>query len=131
MGGLGIVGLGPSRIVLEASLPSCCTGRVIQLLLDLLACTSRGALVASVLVVAVILAALVLVLRESVIFLILLISPLAHHVAEFNCGPGEISSEFLVSHLHVESVAEATDGVFVGDLCDCCTCFEETTHIRS
>ena len=91
----------------------------------------QGALVASALVVAVILAALVFVLRESVIFLVLLISPLAHHVVEFSYGPGEISSEFLVSHLHVESVAEATDGVFVGDLCDCCACFEETTHITS
>jgi len=74
-------------------------------------------------------AMLVGALGETFILFVHLVGPPLHHVAELDGGVGEVSSELAVCELRIESVMEATDCVFVGDVGDGGAYFEKTVRI--
>jgi hypothetical protein len=60
----------------------------------------------------------VVVLREGIILLVLLVSPLCHHVAQLHGSSRAVASEVMVGVLREEAVLEAADDVLVGNVGD-------------
>jgi hypothetical protein len=68
--------------------------------------------------VSVAVALLVVVALGKVIFLVLLVSPLCHHIAQLHCSIRVVALEVVVRVLREEPVLEVADHVFVSDVGD-------------
>jgi hypothetical protein len=80
--------------------------------------------------VAIAIALLVVVaLGEAVVLLILLVSPLCHHVAQLYRSSWVVAPEVVVRVLREEPVLEAADDILIGDVGDGGACLEETPGV--
>jgi hypothetical protein len=60
----------------------------------------------------------VVALGEAVIFLVLLVSPPRHHVAQLHGSSRIVAPEVVVRVLREEVILETTDDVLIGDVSD-------------
>jgi hypothetical protein len=91
----------------------------------------RVVLLALVEVVVAVALLVIVVLGEAIVLLVLLISPLCHHVTHFHSSSRAVASEVVVRVLRVEAILEAADDVLVGDVGDSGSHLEETLGVGS
>jgi hypothetical protein len=71
----------------------------------------------------------IVALRETIILLVLLVSPPYQHVVQLHGSSWAVASEVMVGVLRGEAILEEPDDVLVGDVSDCGSHLEETPGV--